>query len=125
MPQVNVRHAFAAGAALLLAATLMTTPHAGAQSPHRGAPQPWLDRNLPPDDPAGMALAAMTLDEKISLVHGHVAFPFGDKPIPDGAIGSAGYVAGIPRLGIPALQETDAGLGVANPANVRPGDEAT
>lgn len=67
----------------------------------------------------------MTLDEKISLVHGHVAFPFRDKPKPDGAVGSAGYVAGIPRLGIPPLQETDAGLGVANPANVRPGDEAT
>ena len=33
--------------------------------------------------------------------------------------------AGVPRLGIPALQETDAELGVANPGNVRPGDTAT
>ena len=32
---------------------------------------------------------------------------------------------GIPRLGIPALQETDAELGVANPGDVRPGDTAT
>ena len=32
---------------------------------------------------------------------------------------------GIPRLGVPALQETDAELGVANPGNVRPGDTAT
>ena len=29
------------------------------------------------------------------------------------------------RLGIPALQESDAGLGVANPFNVRPGASAT
>ena len=32
---------------------------------------------------------------------------------------------GVPRLDIPALQETDAELGVANPGNVRPGDTAT
>src|SRR5271155_2850089 len=36
-----------------------------------------------------------------------------------------GNVAGVARLGIPALQETDAELGVANPGNVRPGDTAT
>ena len=47
------------------------------------------------------------------------------KPKPAGSIGSAGYVPGIPRLGIPALQETDAELGVANPGDVRPGDTAT
>jgi len=34
-------------------------------------------------------------------------------------------VPGIPRLGIPALQETDAELGVTNPGNIRPGDVAT
>jgi beta-glucosidase len=123
MPDVNTRHA--AKAVLLLAATLMITPHAGATAPQPDAPQPWLDPALRPETRAGTALAAMTLDEKIRLVHGHVAFPFRDRPKPDGAIGSAGYVPGIPRLGIPALQETDAGLGVANPANVRPGDEAT
>jgi beta-glucosidase len=116
----------AAGAvAFFLVVVLAMTQQAGAQPAQRDAPQPWLNSALPPDTRAGMALQAMTLDEKISLVHGHVAFPFRDKPRPDGAIGSAGYVAGIPRLGIPALQESDAGIGVANPANVRPGDEAT
>jgi beta-glucosidase len=67
----------------------------------------------------------MTEPEKLSLVHGVIAAPWGDKPKPDGSIGSAGYVPGIPRLGIPALQETDAELGVANPGDVRPGDTAT
>jgi beta-glucosidase len=72
-----------------------------------------------------MALDQMTEQEKLSLVHGVIAAPWGDKPKPAGSIGSAGYVPGIPRLGIPALQETDAELGVANPGDVRPGDTAT
>jgi beta-glucosidase len=67
----------------------------------------------------------MTEQEKLALVHGVIAAPWGGKPKPAGSIGSAGYVAGVPRLGIPALQETDAELGVSNPGNVRPGDTAT
>ena len=35
------------------------------------------------------------------------------------------YVPGIPRLGVPALQETDGPLGVANPGDIRRGDTAT
>jgi beta-glucosidase len=72
-----------------------------------------------------MTLDAMTRQEKLSLVHGVIAAPWGDKPKPEGSIGSAGYVPGVPRLGIPALQETDAELGVANPGVVRTGDTAT
>ncbi len=125
MTTIDGQAAIAFKAAVILAAIVAATPHANAQSSQPDALLPWLDSALPADVRAGMALQAMTLDEKISLVHGRVAFPFRDKPKPDGAIGSAGYVAGIPRLGIPALQESDAGLGVANPANVRPGDEAT
>ncbi len=67
----------------------------------------------------------MTEREKLSLLHGVIAAPWGGKPRPDGSIGSAGYVPGAPRLRIPALQETDAELGVANPGDVRPGDTAT
>lgn len=126
MTKVNQRFAWAAKATLILAAAILAIPqYAVAQSPRPDVSRPWLDSALPADVRADMALQAMTLDEKISLVHGHVAFTFRDKPKPDGAIGAAGYVAGIPRLGIPALQESDAGLGVANPGNVRPGDEAT
>ena len=74
---------------------------------------------------AQIALEQMTEQEKLSLVHGAIAAPWGGKPKPVGSMGSAGYVPGIPRLGIPALQETDAELGVANPGNVRAGDTAT
>ncbi len=87
--------------------------------------RPWSDPSLPPVRRAQMALDQMTQQEKLSLVHGVIAAPWGGKPKPAGSIGSAGYIAGIPRLGIPALQETDAELGVANPGAVRPGDTAT
>jgi beta-glucosidase len=65
----------------------------------------------------------MTLPEKLAMLHGPYAED-PDHPKPPGAIGSAGYIPGVPRLGIPALQETDAGLGITNADNIRPGDTA-
>jgi beta-glucosidase len=44
---------------------------------------------------------------------------------PAEAIPAAGYVPGVPRLGLPALFETDASLGIANPMDVRAGEFAT
>jgi beta-glucosidase len=44
---------------------------------------------------------------------------------PPGVPLTAGYVAGIPRLGVPDLVETDASLGVANPLQQRKGDVST
>ena len=70
-------------------------------------------------------LQRMTQHEKLTLVHGGLGAPWGRTSKPLGAIGSAGYVPGVPRLGVAALQETDAELGVANPGNIRPGDTAT
>jgi beta-glucosidase len=86
---------------------------------------PWDDRSLPAEERARMAVGQMTPQEKLALVHGGLGAPWGGKPKPPGAIGSAGFVPGIPRLGIPPLQETDAELGVANPGFIRPGDTAT
>jgi beta-glucosidase len=76
-----------------------------------------------PEQRAANLEAQLTQDERLRLVHGAVAFPIGqNKKIPEGAVGSAGFVPGISRLGIPALQESDAGLGVANPSDVRAGE---
>jgi beta-glucosidase len=86
--------------------------------------RPWMNAKLSPDQRAAMLQSAMTLDEEIDILHGDFGLPTKtgrDK----GAIGSAGYVPGIERLGVPALQESDASLGVANPFNVRKGDGAT
>jgi beta-glucosidase len=47
-----------------------------------------------------------------------------DERIPDGTPMSAGYVPGVPRLGVPALLMSDASLGVTNPG-YREGDTAT
>jgi len=88
-------------------------------------PRPWDDRSLPPSARAELVLHDMTQPEELRLVHGGLGAPWGPEPKPEGALGSAGYVPGIPRLGIPALQETDAELGVANPGNIRRGDQAT
>lgn len=73
---------------------------------------------------ASQLASALSGAERFTLLHGESGEPT-RKGIRTGAIGSAGYVPGIPRLGIPALQETDASLGVANPGNVRRRDVAT
>jgi beta-glucosidase len=72
-------------------------------------------------------VAAMTLDEKIAMLHGPmpIAIPGMPADIPPEARPSAGYIRGVPRLGIPALTETDASLGVTNPGGLRAGDTAT
>ena len=88
--------------------------------------QRWRDPTLPPDVRAYAALQAMSFDEKLAMVHTFYGLAFEhrrDKPA--GAIGSAGYAPGIPRLGIPAQQETDAGLGVANPGGLAALDRTT
>ncbi len=57
----------------------------------------------------------MSAEEKTILTHGIMPLPVGPNPppMPADAIAGAGYVPGIARLGIPALKETDASLGVA------------
>ena len=77
--------------------------------------RPWLIKALSPDERASALLAAMTLDEKIGLLHTRFGVPMHGEPAPPGALDSAGFAPGIPRLGLPPMQETDAGLGVANP----------
>lgn len=75
-------------------------------------------RGAEPDDASARAaktVQAMTQAEKTILTHGIMPLPIGDNPppIPAEAIPGAGYIPGIPRLGVPALLETDASLGVS------------
>jgi beta-glucosidase len=65
---------------------------------------------------AGQVLAEMTLDEKLTLLKGYFGTDFAPSNFeaPAGArYGSAGYVPGIPRLGVPPQWQADAGIGVA------------
>jgi beta-glucosidase len=80
-------------------------------------------------DPAARAAAteaAMTDDERTVLTSGMMPLPLipGVK-MPAEAVPGAGYVAGIPRLGVPALTETDASLGVSYVFGLRGTEGAT
>jgi beta-glucosidase len=94
-----------------------------AESRAQTTERPWMNAALAPEKRADLILSAMTLDEKIALLHGSIAMAWGGAKLPPGAIGSAGFVAGNDRLGIPALQESDASLGVTNPMLVRGADD--
>jgi beta-glucosidase len=126
----------AASVAMLLCAPLGAQPNAPSN-------RPWLDPHLSPDARAEAALQAMTLDEKLRLVFG-----FSDQAVTDvskvsddivpqelknavvtrAVKGSAGFVPGVPRLGIPDQTQTDASMGVRNsfiPSTALPSSLAT
>jgi beta-glucosidase len=76
---------------------------------------PWFNASLSPDERAEMVLKEMTLDEKIGLLHG-MGMPGWPRdvqnPEPELGNGGAGFVLGVPRLGIPIIQMSDAAYGV-------------
>lgn len=96
----------------LLPSTRVPAQFPGQQQKPQG---PWMDKTLSPDKRADLVISQMTLDEKISLLHGmgfRRATPPESQP-PTRSLGGAGYIPGIPRLGIPDLQMADAAVGVA------------
>ena len=110
---------------------------AGAQD------RPWLNPKASPEARAHAAVAAMTLDEKLRLVFGFSDQALTDvAKVPDETVspdlkayvtsrlvkGSAGFVPGVPRLGIPDQTQTDASMGVRNsfiPSTALPSSLAT
>jgi beta-glucosidase len=100
----------------LMLTTALPAAAAHAQVAAPGAAKPWMNTKLTADQRADLVVAQMTQDEKLTLVFGY----FGSNqtkphftPSPEARMGSAGYIPGIPRLGVPAQWETDAGVGVA------------
>jgi beta-glucosidase len=87
-----------------------------AQNTANPAPKgPWMNPSLSPDERAELVLKQLTLDEKIALLHGNGmphAGPRWNMPLTYLANGGAGYVEGVPRLGIPPLFLSDAAYGV-------------
>ena len=75
---------------------------------------PWMNPSLSPDRRADLVLKQMTLDEKISLLHGngmaHAAQ--WQTPVLRMSNGGAGYITPIERLSIPAINMSDAAYGV-------------
>src|SRR5258708_8053929 len=80
-------------------------------------PHPWMNPSLSPDERAAMVVKEMTLDEKISLLHGTGMSGLGPvSPLAVHSNAGAGYVIAIPLLGIPAIQIPHAPYG----ARMRP-----
>ncbi|WMJ69576.1 glycoside hydrolase family 3 C-terminal domain-containing protein [Stenotrophomonas sp. 24(2023)] len=96
-----------------------------AYAADKGGEQPWMDAALSADARAALLLKAMTEDEKFQMLHSYFGLGKDGGPLPEGAVGSAGFVPGVPRLGIPSQQSADAGVGVTNPGGIRKGDFAT
>lgn len=72
------------------------------------------------DERARQTESQMTDDERFSLLvspSGATRFTGGvrDKRYPNDVPLTAGYTPGVPRLGVPALLSSDAGMGVTNP----------
>ncbi len=103
---------FLSGASALLA----QTPQASQATPD--APRPWMNPKLSPEERAELVLQQMTLDEKLALLHGNgmAHEKSWNTPLTQLANGGAGYVEGVPRLGIPPLIMSDAAYGVRDSA---------
>ncbi len=96
----------------LCAAMAIALSFAIGQTPSK----PWMNTSLSASQRAELALKQMTLDEKLSLLHGNgmADVPNWTMPLTPLTNGGAGYVEGVPRLGIPPLVISDAAYGVRN-----------
>ena len=106
-------------AAVLFAIAVSPALAQGRAQGANAAPQgPWMNKNLPPDQRADMVVEQMTLDEKIQLVHGGTGgyAPSGAPAPLSRSNGGAGWIPGIPRLGIPDINMADSAVGVTRGA---------
>jgi len=120
--------------AILAVATIIATPVTAKQADGMTKQQ-----EKAADDRAAAIVDAMTLDEQMSLtksVSGGSLLDLGiplppfipeamRQPKPEGAIGTAGFVPAVERVGFPALHLGDASLGVADIGYLRPGQQST
>jgi beta-glucosidase len=100
---------------LAMAGLMMTALPLRAQET---SDRPWMNTSLSPDERADLVLKELTLDEKIDLLHGNGMTGWSNRPRPNAYMsnGGAGFVLGVPRLGIPAIQMSDAAYGVRSSA---------
>jgi beta-glucosidase len=101
-------------AIIFLFAALLVVP--GFSQRRQQAPKPtrlWMDTSLSPDQRADLLIKEMTLDEKIAVLHG-VGMPTDDPLTAENMPSNrgVGYEVGVPRLGIPGIDMSDAAYGV-------------
>ncbi len=80
----------------------------------QSAARPWMNQALTAGQRAELVLQQMTLQEKITLLHGNGMAHAGQwqMPLTGQSNGGAGMVDGVERLGIPRLYLSDAAYGV-------------
>jgi beta-glucosidase len=101
-------------AILLLCIACLTMPgFAQRPQPKPHPTGPWSNTSLSPDERADLVMKEMTVDEKIALLHG-VGMPTDEPVTPENAASNrgVGYAVGVPRLGIPGIDMSDAAYGV-------------
>ncbi|BAK84923.1 beta-glucosidase [Komagataeibacter medellinensis] len=76
------------------------------------------------DEQARQVLAHMSLQDKMALLFSVDGGGFNGSVAPPGGLGSAAYLRAPPGSGLPDLQISDAGVGVRNPAHIRPNGAA-
>ena len=122
MKHSNFRAGIYTAALLLLSVAVLAVPGLAQHHPAPAKPTgPWMDTSLSPDQRADLVLKEMTLDEKIAMIHG-VGMPTDDPLTVENMPSNrgVGYEVGVPRLGIPGIDMSDAAYGVrSSGANVR------
>src|SRR5262245_12752210 len=127
-------------AAMLAAGCSTPPPDASKQQPAAPTAKTAADasasRSLDPASAAARARATeaqLTDDERFGLIHSLMVYVLNakdfsqkrDPRVPANVPQIAGWVKGVPRLGVPDLLLTDAGLGITNPFSARKDDAAT
>jgi beta-glucosidase len=117
----NLKRTLLGAAAMLGLASVATVQTADAQT--GTSAKPWMNTTLSADRRADLVIQAMSVPEKLSLVYGYFGATASWKNYvrPEESLAdSAGFVYGVPRLGVPNQWETDAGLGVATQRSPHP-----
>jgi len=99
-----------------------------AAPPPAAPSRPWMAKGLGADRRVALLLPKLTREEKLKLVFGYFSTDFPPKTYTmpkEGREGSAGFVPGIPRLGVPPQWQTDAGIGVASQGGAKRKRERT
>ena len=98
-------------AALVIAC--LTHAPAHAETKPDTSKMPWMNKALSPDERADLVLKQMTIDEKISMVHG-AGWGVLRKgaPVDPHSNFAAGYMPGVERLGIPGIDLADSAVGL-------------
>ncbi|MGA2536748.1 MAG: glycoside hydrolase family 3 C-terminal domain-containing protein [Terracidiphilus sp.] len=113
MSQVRLRARTRIPALTLLSIAMTVAPGFSQDRQPPKPAGPWMNTSLSPDERADLVMKEMTLDEKIATLHG-VGMPTDDPLTPENMPSNrgVGYEVGVPRLGIPGIDMSDAAYGV-------------